>query len=86
MPETPEDPELVRDRRLALGQRLRTLRTDRNLSQSAVAAAAGLARPYYGGIESGQHNISVANLWAIADALGVDIGELFTSSSTEKSD
>ncbi|WP_063711445.1 helix-turn-helix domain-containing protein [Nocardia asiatica] len=75
MPE-PAD-ELLLARRRAFGKRLRSLRENRGLSQTATAAAADLARGYYSGVESGQHNISLDNLFALADTLGVDIAELF---------
>lgn len=60
----------------ALGDALRELRAERNLSQEAVALEAGLNRGYYSGIERGVRNIALANMLKIADALHVPISEL----------
>lgn len=68
----PSHPQL-----LLIGQRLRALREERGLSQENFALEAGIARSYYGGIERGQRNLAALNLFRIANALGVEMGELF---------
>ena len=68
----PSHPQL-----LLVGQRLRELREDRGVSQENFALELGLARSYYGGIERGLRNVSALNLIRIADALNVEIGEIF---------
>ena len=62
---------------LALGRQIRRLREARKLSQEGFAAAAGLDRAYYGGIERGERNVAALNLIKIAAALEVGVGELF---------
>lgn len=66
------NPQLV-----ALGARIRQIRSAHGFSQEDFAAHAGLDRAYYGGVERGERNVSVLNLIKIAQALQVEVGELF---------
>lgn len=59
------------------GEHLRQLRKEKELSQEALALACGLDRTYIGGVERGERNISLINIYKIAGALGVSAGELF---------
>lgn len=63
--------------REAFGSRLRETRSARGLSQEDMANAAGLDRSYVGGVERGQRNVSLDNIYKLASALGVDPSELF---------
>ena len=46
-------------------------------SQESLADAAGLHRTYLGGVERGERNISLVNIWRVANALSVSPSELF---------
>lgn len=61
---------------VAFGDALRELRSERTMSQEAVALEAGLNRGYYSGIERGVRNVALANIVKIADALDVPTSEI----------
>ena len=58
------------------GARVRDLRLQRNLSQEAFASKCGLDRTYISGVERGIRNVSLVNISAIAEALGVTVSNL----------
>jgi transcriptional regulator with XRE-family HTH domain len=60
----------------AFGDALRELRSERAMSQEAVALEAGLNRGYYSGIERGVRNVALANIVKIAGALDVPASEI----------
>lgn len=72
------DKERQKEVKKRFGARLRQLRKAKKLSQEAVALASGLDRSYVGRIERGQANLSLVNIERVAEALGVEAGELFT--------
>lgn len=69
------------DRRIAFGKRIRALREDRRYSQEELAEFAHLHRTYIGGVERGERNVSLINIWRIADALGVNPSVLFATTA-----
>jgi len=73
------------DRRVAFGLRMREIREVRGYSQERLADLACLHRTYIGGVERGERNVSLLNIWRIAAALGIDPGELFAAPGEENS-
>lgn len=63
-------------RRAAFGQRVRELRAPLGLSQEELAHRAGVHRTYVGSVERGERNISLDNIYALADALECEAREL----------
>jgi ribosome-binding protein aMBF1 (putative translation factor) len=59
------------------GEHVRKLRKQKGLSQEALALACELDRTYIGSVERGERNISLLNIYKIAEALGVKAKELF---------
>lgn len=59
-----------------IGNRIRELRIEANLSQEKLAFACNLDRTYIGSVERGERNISVINLRKIAEALTIKVSFL----------
>ena len=59
------------------GQNVRKQRTERGLSQEALADKAALDPTYISGIERGVRNPSLLSIIRIAQALGIESGNLF---------
>lgn len=59
-----------------VGKRIRQLRAERGYSQESFAIACGLDRTYIGGIERGERNLGLKNLFRIAHALEVPPSDL----------
>lgn len=66
------DPVLI-----ALGDAIRRARADRQISQEALADAAGIDRSHMGKIERGERNVTVLNIKRVAGALSLPIAALF---------
>ena len=58
------------------GHNVRRIRKEAGLSQEELAYRAKLHRTYISSIERGERNVSVENIFAIADALKVPPGDL----------
>ena len=71
-PQFAGDPVLI-----ALGDAIRRARTGVGLSQESLAVDADLDRSYVGGIERGEHNLTVMNVVKIAGALRMSPSGLF---------
>jgi transcriptional regulator with XRE-family HTH domain len=64
------------DLKEVMARNLRQARHDKKLTQEDLAARAGLSMRYVGAIERGDVSASVTVLGQIADALGIEPGEL----------
>lgn len=64
--------------REAFGSIVRLRRQAIGLSQEELAEHAGLHRTYIGSIERGERNVGLDNIYAIAAALRMPTGSLFT--------
>jgi len=62
---------------IKFGQRVREIRKEKNLSQEDLSFKADLHRTYIGMIERAEKNITLINIEKIANALNVEIKELF---------
>jgi transcriptional regulator with XRE-family HTH domain len=65
------------DKRKAFGARLRKLRANCGYSQEKLAEISGLHRTYVGDVERGERNISLDNIWRLANALKVSPAAFF---------
>lgn len=75
----------MRDEILRLfGERLRELRTARDLSQERLAELAGLDRNYIGQIERAERNVALVNIVRVAKALEIEPRELFEPFTTAR--
>lgn len=68
---------------ILFGQRVRSLRIERGLSQEDLAEKSGLDRTYISSLERGKRNVSLRNISAIALALQLTLAELFTEIDTD---
>ena len=76
MPRLTPVPPNERDRLVAFGSALRAARNKLGLSQEKFAYKVRLDRTYIGGIERGERNPSLRNIWKLAEALGVSPSDL----------
>jgi len=61
----------------AFGERIHQLRKAQRLSQEGLAELADLDRTYVGGVERGERNVALLNIWRLADALGTHPSAFF---------
>ena len=59
-----------------LGQRVRALRKQRDLSQERLAERAGLSAKFIGEVERGEKSISIDSLYRVSVALEIPLREL----------
>ncbi|WP_219834726.1 helix-turn-helix domain-containing protein [Paenibacillus sp. R14(2021)] len=70
-----------------VGGKIKDIRKDRRLSQDQLGERCGFHFSYIGGVERGERNVSLENLAKIAEALHVELKELFNfkqDSNSEK--
>lgn len=66
----------INNRLETIGQRIQNFRKKQRLSQIELAVEVGINRSYLSEIENGRTNSSINILYAIADALKIDITDL----------
>jgi len=71
--------ETESETKIRFGQRLKAVRTALGYSQEGLALASGLDRSYIGGVERGERNISLLNIYKLAKTLNVTPREFFES-------
>jgi transcriptional regulator with XRE-family HTH domain len=72
--------ELERRCKSEFGTRLRRLREEARLSQMTLATTADLHPTYISSIERGKRNVSLVNIYLLAEALGVEVADFFPRS------
>ena len=60
-----------------IGKRIKTLRTENNLSQEQFSECVGISREHISCIEHGKYMISIDKLYNIAEYFEVDIKSFF---------
>jgi transcriptional regulator with XRE-family HTH domain len=68
--------ELVDAFQRRVGERVRSLRTGRGLTQRELADRVRISRPSIANVEAGRQNVGLRQLCALAGALGVAVGDL----------
>jgi len=62
-----------------IGERIKEIRTAKNLSQEAVAYKAGIERSFITHIENGRRNVSVETLEKVLSGLEISFSDFFNS-------
>jgi len=62
---------------IRLGERIRFLRKDKNMSQERLGELAGLHTNYIGSIERGEKNVTIESLVKVTRGLDITLDELF---------
>ena len=68
----------IEQKRQALGKRIRAVREEQGLSQSQLALMIGSSKSHIWRIESGRVSVGLDDLGRIADALDVQVRDLFS--------
>jgi transcriptional regulator with XRE-family HTH domain len=64
-----------------LGNAIKMMRKQKKLSQEKLAELAGIDRSYMGGIERGEHNVSLINIKAIVNALKESVEKIMNKAN-----
>ena len=59
-----------------IGERIRDLRSERQLTQAQLGEACGLHRTFIGSVERGERNVAILSLRRIAKTLRVPVAKL----------
>ncbi len=71
------------DPKAILAANVRRIRLATGLSQEGLADRAGLHRTYISSLERGQRNVSIQNIFLLAEALGIPPAELLSAPPDE---
>lgn len=66
------------------GQRIRQLRTEKNISQEELSFLTGFHRTYIGMVERGERNISLSNIGVFAKVFDLTVSELMNFGVTDQ--
>lgn len=58
------------------GNRIRHLRTEKQISQEQLSSITGFHRTYIGMVERGERNITLTNILVLAKAFDLEVSEL----------
>ena len=64
------------DLKVVLGKRIRQRRSQNGFSQESFADHCGLHRTYMGGIERGEHNLTIETLMTVSKGLETTMSDL----------
>ena len=67
-----------------LGKKIRSIRKENGLTLKKMASVSGLSSPFLSQVETGAVNPSLATVKAIADALNISLGQLFTEKASNE--
>ena len=74
---------IVQELQKILGARIRELRRKKGYSQESFADHCELHRTYMGGIERGEHNLTIQTALIIAHGLDISLSKLFSQIEQE---
>ena len=66
----------MKDEAEKLGNNLKRIRTEKNISQGDIARELGVSRGFVSNLENGKTNPTLATISRVAEALGVSTDEL----------
>ncbi len=66
----------MKDEAEKLGNNLKRIRTEKNISQGDIARELGVSRGFVSNLENGKTNPTLATISRVADAIGVSTDEL----------
>ena len=68
----------MKELQVFLGHRIRELRRRKGFSQESFADHCGLHRTYMGGIERGEHNLTIMTALTVAKGLDITVAKLLS--------
>tara|TARA_B100000949_G_C13978144_1_gene323976 strand:+ start:232 stop:468 length:237 start_codon:yes stop_codon:yes gene_type:complete len=66
------------------GDRIKSLRKGKNLSQEQLSFEIGFHRTYIGMVERGERNLSLSNIKVFSDYFDLSLSDLFNSTEFKK--